>query len=138
MGKRRKALRLVGGVGLLLLLSALLLGGILLTSMESRSDMIPVGQAAPDFTAETSDGRTVQLSELRGQKRVVLVFYPGDYTPVCTAQLCAFRDNWKALQAENAVVYGVNPSNKEKHSGFATKIGLPFPLLADTNGVIAG
>jgi peroxiredoxin Q/BCP len=80
----------------------------------------------------------VHLSALRGQKRVVLVFYPGDYTPVCTAQLCSFRDNWEALQAENTVVYGVNPANQEKHSGFATQNRLPFPLLVDANGAIAG
>jgi len=109
-----------------------------LASMESRADLIPVGQAAPDFTAPTSDGKTVHLAELRGQKRVVLVFYPGDYTPVCTAQLCSFRDNWDALQAEDTVVYGVNPAKQEKHAGFAAKFQLPFPLIVDTDSAIAG
>lgn len=108
-----------------------------MASMSSRSDMIPLGQTAPDFMAMTSDGSSVHLADLLGQKRVVLVFYPGDYTPVCTAQLCAFRDNWQALQGENAVVYGINPADKEKHSGFAAKNRLPFPLIVDTKGEIA-
>ncbi len=124
------------GLALLAFLSALLLGGALWASMESRSDLIPVGQLAPDFTAMTSDGSRVHLADLRGRKRVVLVFYPGDYTPVCTSQLCSFRDSWKALQAENAVVFGVNPAGWEQHSAFAAKIDLPFPLIVDTRGDI--
>ena len=134
----RKGPRIVGGLASLILLSTLLLGGHMWNSMQSSSDLIPVGQAAPDFTAVTNEGGTVRLSELRGRKRLVLVFYPGDGTPVCTAQLCAFRDNWSAVQSENAVVYGVNPANRERHSGFASKNGLPFPLLVDTNSEIAG
>lgn len=127
---------MIGSIMAVLLVSVLLLGGSLWKSMGSRSDLLPLGQAAPDFTAQTSDGQTVRLSELRGQKRVVLVFYPGDFTPVCTKQLCAFRDNWSALQAENAVVYGVNPADREQHRRFATQNGLPFPLLVDTSGDI--
>ena len=119
------------------MLGALILGGYLLTSMNSHSDMIPIGHSAPDFKAATSEGPSVHLADLKGQKRVVLVFYPGDYTPVCTAQLCSFRDNWDALQAENTVVYGVNPASKEKHNGFAAKNHLPFPLLVDEKGEIA-
>ncbi len=137
MRSPRKGVRMVGSIALLLLLSATLLGASLWNSMQSRSDLLAVGQTAPDFTATTSDGSTVRLSDLKRQKRVVLVFYPGDGTPLCTAQLCAFRDNWDTLQSENAVVYGVNPAGKEQHSGFASKNRLPFPLLVDTNGDIA-
>ena len=125
---------MIGGIVVLLFAGIILLGGFLYVSLESRSDLIRIGQAAPDFTAQTSDGHTVRLSELRGQKHVVLVFYPGDFTPVCTEQLCAFRDNWEALQSENAVVYGVNPADKEKHRRFATQNRLPFPLLVDESG----
>ncbi len=123
--------------GFALLLAGLLLGVWLWNSMKSVSDLIPVGRAAPDFTAITSVGDTVRLSEAKGHKRVVLVFYPGDGTPLCTAQLCALRDNWGALQSENTVVYGVNPANKEKHQKFSTTNRLPFPLLVDTNNKIA-
>ena len=136
MKQQTRGRRIVRGISLLILLGALIPGGILLASMESRSDLIAIGQPAPDFTATTGEGQTVRLSELRGQKRVVLVFYPGDYTPVCTAQLCSFRDNWEALQGEHTVVYGVNPANQEKHAGFAARNRLPFPLLVDAGGEI--
>lgn len=108
--------------------------------MESkrRSDLIPVGEPAPDFTAEASDGTTVRLSDLRGKKRVALVFYPGDDTPTCTAQLCAFRDDWDALQAEDTLVFGINPFSQERHRRFVQKYHFPFPLLADKGGQIAG
>lgn len=134
---RKQRIRIAAGGCLLLFLAALLVGGALAKSMQSRSDLIPAGQLAPDFTATTSDGDTFHLSDLRGQQRVVLVFYPGDYTPVCTAQLCSFRDSWKALQAENTVVYGVNPADREQHRGFAMQNHLPFPLLVDSKGDIA-
>ena len=137
MESRRQKKRIVIGVSLLVVTSALVLGGTLLKSMESRSDLVPVGQVAPDFTTAASDGQTVHLADIRGKKRVVLVFYPGDNTPVCTAQLCAFRDNWHSLEAENTVVYGINPAGQERHSAFAKKIALPFPLLVDTKNEIA-
>lgn len=129
--------RLVNGVAGLVLLGIVVVGGILGFSMGSRADLVPTGQSAPDFTAITSDGSTVHLSALKRHKRVVLVFYPGDYTPVCTAQLCSFRDTWKALQAEDAVVYGINPALQSRHAGFAAQNRLPFPLLVDRGGDIA-
>ena len=104
--------------------------------MNRRKTVIPVGESAPDFTATASDGTTVQLSALRG-RWVVLIFYPGDNTPVCTAQLCSFRDNWEELKAADAVVYGINPASKEKHRQFAARQEFPFPLLADPGGRIA-
>lgn len=136
MENRKRRMRIAGGMVLVLLLGALLFTGALLTSLGSHKDLIPVGQDAPDFTGTTNEGRAVRLSDLRGRKRVVLVFYPGDDTPICTAQLCALRDNWSALQAENAAVYGVNPASSERHTGFAAKNRLPFPLLVDTKGEI--
>ncbi len=130
-------LRIAIGAAALVSLGAILMGGYLLKSMESRAELIPVGHAAPDFTAISSSGGVIHLSDVLRTKRVVLVFYPGDYTPVCTAQLCAFRDNWEALSAEKTVIYGINPAGKEKHSGFATKNRLPFPLLVDPKGEIS-
>lgn len=101
------------------------------------SRLLPIGEIAPDFTASTGDGTTARLSEWRGKKRVVLVFYPGDNTPVCTAQLCAFRDDWSQFQAEDTLVYGVNPSRAGKHTQFTERHNFPFPLLVDTRGRIA-
>ncbi len=133
-GKKKRTVKaflgvcLVAGVGLV--------SGIFM-SMSNRSDLIQVGRPAPDFTADASDGSTVHLADLHDRKRVVLVFYPGDNTPVCTAQLCALRDSWSALKTEQAVVYGINPAPRVKHLEFARKNALPFPLLADTKGEIA-
>ena len=106
-------------------------------TMTRQSSLIPVGQAAPNFTCVCSDGSTLSLSDLRNHERVVLVFYPGDNTPVCTAQLCAFRDDWSGFQARKTRVYGVNPANQGKHAGFVQKYQFPFPLLADSGGQIA-
>ncbi len=64
------------------------------------SDPLAVGVAAPDFTSADDQGRVVKLSGLHG-KNVVLVFYPGDNTPVCTAQLCEFRDRWEEATKHN-------------------------------------
>lgn len=105
--------------------------------MSSRSSLILPGEMAPDFTAVTHEGAAVHLADLRGKQRVVLVFYPGDDTPVCTQQLCELRDDWSALQSADTVIFGVNPANEAKHARFAAKYRLPFPLLADVGSRIA-
>jgi peroxiredoxin Q/BCP len=94
------------------------------------SDPLAVGTKAPDFKAADDQGHEVRLSALRG-KNVVLVFYPGDDTTVCTAQLCEFRDNWERARAHNTVVFGVNPGGSTSHEKFRTKYKLPFPLIVD-------
>jgi peroxiredoxin Q/BCP len=99
-------------------------------------ELLPVGSAAPDFEAATDTGETVRLADLRG-RHVVLVFYPGDDTPVCTKQLCDFRDNWAAAKSRDIEVFGVNPAGTAKHAGFRVKFRLPFALLVDTGRKIA-
>jgi peroxiredoxin Q/BCP len=97
---------------------------------------LPVGTAAPDFSVPNQDGSRVTLSALRG-KNVILVFYPADNTSVCTQQLCEFRDNWTAVQARNAVVFGVNHARSSAHQKFRAKYKFPFPLLIDEGQKIA-
>lgn len=92
--------------------------------------LLPVGSPAPEFALRGDHGNTVKLSALRG-KNVVLVFYPGDDTRVCTKQLCQLRDGWKAAQKRNTLVFGVNPQNAGSHAKFRIKYSLPFPLLID-------
>ncbi len=109
------------------------------------SDPLAVGTAAPDFTTVDQDGQTVSLSKLKG-KNVVLVFYPGDDTAICTKQLCEIRDNWKAFQGKDVVVFGINGQKASSHQEFKKKYNFPFPLLVDdkqkvcelynTNGLI--
>ena len=103
----------------------------------SRSQLIPIGYAAPDFTCLLSDGNMFTLSGQRGHHRIALVFYPGNNTPVCTAQLCAFRDDWNTFQHEDTLVFGVNPANQTKHAQFVSRNHFPFPLLVDEGRKIA-
>lgn len=90
-----------------------------------------VGEEAPDFTLQDETGKPMTLSKWREIKNVVLIFYPGDDTGVCTKQLCEFRDNWTAVAERDTMVYGVNPQSAEKHSRFSAKYRYPFPLLVD-------
>ncbi|MFY0546244.1 peroxiredoxin [Brevibacillus sp. H7] len=94
--------------------------------------MLRVGDKAPDFTAESTQGR-IHLAELLGQNNVVLIFYPGDDTPVCTKQLCAVQDNYSRFAQEDTVVLGVNPAALAKHQSFSRKFGYGFPLIVDQN-----
>lgn len=100
------------------------------------SDPLAVGGQAPEFVAQDQDGNRVALSALRG-KNVVLVFYPMDETPTCTAQLCELRDRWPDVQKRNTVVFGVNPGSAEKHRKFKAARQYPFPLLVDEGQKIA-
>lgn len=105
--------------------------------LRARSALLPVGTLAPDFEAVTDRGETVRLSDWRGRRRVILVFYPGDGTPVCTAQLCALRDHYAALASQDAVVLGVNPATGSRHRRFAERHQFSFPLVVDAGGRIA-
>ena len=96
----------------------------------SKSTMPEVGEKAPAFVGTTQDGSKIRLSELRG-KKVVLYFYPRDNTPGCTKQACNLRDGWTELQQQGITVVGVSADSVERHSKFASKYSLPFPLIAD-------
>jgi peroxiredoxin Q/BCP len=94
------------------------------------AEPLAVGEAAPDFSLPDQDGKMASLRDLRG-RNVVLVFYPGDDTTVCRAQLCELRDRWTQAAAKNTLVFGVNPQNAASHERFREKSKLPFPLLVD-------
>ncbi len=89
-----------------------------------------VGDEAPDFELPGTGGRTYRLSDYRGSM-VIVAFYPGDFTPVCTRQFCAYRDGQDRLDELNAQVLGISPQSVETHERFAAKYGLTVPLLAD-------
>lgn len=97
--------------------------------------MIPVQSTAPDFSLIDADGASVALSSLRG-KIVLLIFYPGDNTPVCTAQLCEYRDNWSAFAHRDVVLLGINTQSTESHAAFSAQYRFPFPLLSDADGAV--
>lgn len=90
-----------------------------------------IGDTAPDFTLKDGDGRDWTLSDHRGQV-VVLLFYPGDNTPVCTRQLCSVRDHWGEYQLTGAEVVGISTDSVASHKSFAEEHDLPLRLLADT------
>lgn len=93
--------------------------------------MIKVGQTAPDFTKTAHNGDHVKLSGYRGNKAVVLYFYPKDETPGCTAEACTFRDNFEDFVEAGAVVIGVSQDSNDKHQSFAQHHRLPFLLVSD-------
>jgi thioredoxin-dependent peroxiredoxin len=97
---------------------------------------VQVGDQAPDFAIPIQDGPTVHLQDFRGQKAVVLYFYPKDNTSGCTAEACSFRDNYEVFQEAGAEVIGVSSDSEESHQQFASKYKLPFLLLSDKSGEI--
>jgi len=92
--------------------------------------LLAVGSKAPEFVVLDDGGNKLTLAMLRGAP-TVLVFYPGDDTTICTAQLCEIRDNWNAFRQLGARVYGVNGQGQRSHRHFIEKHRFPFPLLAD-------
>ena len=94
------------------------------------------GETAPEFTLPGGDGNAWKLSDHKG-KPVVLLFYPGDNTPVCTVQLCSVRDHWSEYQATGAEVVGISTDSVESHKDFAEKKQLPLRLLSDSGGKVS-
>jgi peroxiredoxin Q/BCP len=101
----------------------------------NKKNETQVGDAAPDFELKDAAGASWRLSEQRG-KTVVLLFYPGDNTPVCTSQLCSVRDHWSDYQATGAEVVGISTDSVQSHENFAAKHQLPLRLLADERGEV--
>ncbi len=90
------------------------------------------GQPAPDFTLPSTAGE-ITLSQRCKDRSVLLVFYPGDDTPVCTKQLCDYRDHLGVFEDLGVDVLGINPQSLDSHRKFVEKHGLTFPLLADAD-----
>ena len=100
------------------------------------SDWIEEGAPAPDFTLLADNGEKVKLKDLKGHT-VVLYFYPRDDTPSCTKEACAFRDRSSELAKLGVKVLGVSPDDVASHVKFRDKFSLNFPLLADTDHMLA-
>ncbi|HEX7366126.1 MAG TPA: thioredoxin-dependent thiol peroxidase [Pelobium sp.] len=96
---------------------------------------LSVGDAAPNFTANNQDNKSITLSDFKG-KKVILYFYPKDNTPGCNAEACSFRDNYQLFTSKGFEVMGVSTDDEKSHKKFETKFELPFTLIADTDKAI--
>ena len=94
------------------------------------SEKLNINEPAPDFTLKDGSGADWRLADQRG-KVVVLLFYPGDETPICTKQMCSVRDRWEDYQATGAEVVGISSDSVESHHKFAEHYDLPLRLLSD-------
>jgi mycoredoxin-dependent peroxiredoxin len=90
-----------------------------------------VGQSAPDFTLKDQNQKEVKLSDFAGKKRVVLVFYPLDWSPVCTNEHACFVNDMKNFDTLDAEVFGISVDSVWSHKAYADKMGIKYPLLAD-------
>jgi peroxiredoxin Q/BCP len=97
---------------------------------------IGVGDKAPDFTLPSQSGEQVRLYDRIGERVVVLYFYPKDETSGCTAEACAFRDNYEVFSDAGAEVIGVSSDSVDRHAAFADHHKLPFTLLSDAGGKV--
>ena len=96
---------------------------------------IAVGDKAPEFDLEGTGGRRYVLADCRGHW-LVLAFYPGDFTQVCTRQFCSYRDDAGRLDELDATVWGISPQSVESHEGFKGKHSLTVPLLAGPDNAV--
>ena len=92
--------------------------------------MIAVGSEAPGFTLSDQDGKEVSLGDLRG-RTTVLVFYPLDFSPVCTDQLNVYQEVLGEIEAQGAFLYGISVDSAFAHKAYREHLGISFPLLAD-------
>jgi peroxiredoxin Q/BCP len=102
---------------------------------ESSGTGAAVGARAPDFALRDGDGKEWRLSDNLG-RTTVLLFYPGDNTPVCTKQLCSVRDRWEDYTETGAQVIGISTDTVESHRQFADEHKLPLRLLSDPDGEV--
>jgi len=98
---------------------------------------LAVGQKAPDFDVTSSSGKHLKLSEMLGKKNVVLYFYPGDFTLVCTRETCGFRDAFEELASKDTEVIGISVDSNESHEKFAKEYNVPFSLVSDEKRALA-
>ncbi len=113
------------------------LGGLLWSTPALRAEGLKKGDKAPAFTVKDDTGADWKSSDHFGKKIVVIYFYPADMTGGCTKQACGFRDDMSALTELGVEVVGVSGDTVENHQLFKQEKDLNFPLLADTEAVVA-
>jgi peroxiredoxin Q/BCP len=97
---------------------------------------VKIGEIAPDFTLQDQEGHFITLSDFQKRKHVVLFFYPKDFSPGCTIQVCSFRDSYEDFTDKGAVVIGISNDSIASHKQFLDQHQLPFTLLSDPKGKV--
>ena len=93
--------------------------------------MLNSGDVAPDFKVVAQSGEQTTLHTLTQSGAVIVYFYPADFSPVCSAEACVFRDNFDDLAAIGTQIVGVSPQDESSHERFSRTLSLPFPLVSD-------
>jgi peroxiredoxin Q/BCP len=106
------------------------------TAKVSAQETLKEGDKAPKFTLKDQDGHAFKLSDYIGKKKLVIFFYPKDESPVCTKEVCAFRDAYQKYEDAGALVVGINSGTVESHKAFQAKENLPFKLLSDPDNKV--
>jgi len=99
--------------------------------------LISVGSKAPAFALPCQPGQVVDLATVIGHEKVVLLFFPLAFSPVCTQEMCHFRDAWSKLSAMNCKIFGVSVDSPFVVAKFREMENIPFPLLSDFNKDVA-
>jgi peroxiredoxin len=94
---------------------------------------IAVGQSAPDFALKDQSQKEIKLSDFTGKRNIVLIFYPLDFSPICTNEHACFVNDMKQFETLDAQVLGLSVDSVWAHKAFAEKMGITYPLLADFN-----
>lgn len=94
------------------------------------------GDLIPDFELEDQEGNLFRSMDHKGERPIVVFFYPKDHTPGCTKEVCAFRDQYEDFTDAGVVVVGISADTMASHKRFANKHSLPFPLLSDTSNKV--
>ncbi len=108
----------------------------LITALLGSDTGLKAGNRAPEFTLPDQHGNPVSLADFRGNKNVVVYFYPKDDTPGCTRESCSFRDHYTDFTDAGAEVIGISSDSERSHRAFADKHRLPFVLLSDRGGKV--
>ncbi|HEY7508183.1 MAG TPA: thioredoxin-dependent thiol peroxidase, partial [Nitrososphaera sp.] len=95
------------------------------------------GSAAPDFSMRDAKGNVFRLSDLKGKKNAVVYFYPRDFTPGCTTEAAEFSKDYGKFADAGIEIVGVSPDSEDSHDKFREKMGIPYPLVSDTEKDVA-
>ena len=102
----------------------------------SQGFQLNEGDLAPDFNFKDSNNKTIRLSKFLG-KRIVIYFYPRDFTPGCTTEASEFSNQFNKYREHDIMIIGISPDDEKSHEKFREKMNIPFLLASDTNHQIS-